>query len=219
MFEQIISLIAPHYCLDCQKEGSLLCYECQNMLLKIDTCYRCRLPSGESNLCRACSNSAPFHKMFATTSYQGIAKELVYKCKFQRASAATAPMARRMTNMPFPLSRDVLITHIPTATSRIRARGYDQAQLIARNFAQEMGMYHTPLLGRLGQRRQVGQGGEARRSQLRHAFYVRYPQIIAERDVVLIDDVITTGSTMEAAALVLKQAGARRVYGLVFALA
>lgn len=158
--------------------------------------------------------------MFAATSYSDVAKELVYKCKFQYSSDAAVPMAqcmmRVMTGVP---PKGLLVSHLPTATSRIRMRGYDQASLMAKRVAQEMGLHHTPLLRRLGHQRQVGKQRSDRLRQMKSAYYAAHPQIVNGQNVLLIDDVITTGSSIESAARTLKQAGANQVFVLVFALA
>jgi ComF family protein len=221
MFEQIISFIAPHTCLNCQKEGSLLCYECQAALPAAIVCYRCGLPSGSYNICNTCSANAPFQKMFAVTPYEGTGKALVHKIKFNRAKGAALPLAQCLARrLPSEISaRKPLIMHIPTATSRIRMRGYDQAALVAAHFAQISESHHTPLLRRHGQQRQLGKGRSERLQQMQHRFYLACPILVEGKDIILIDDVVTTGATMDVAAFMLKQAGAQRVYGLVFALA
>ncbi|HSD56457.1 MAG TPA: phosphoribosyltransferase family protein [Candidatus Saccharimonadales bacterium] len=125
-------------------------------------------------------------------------------------------MARAIADVS---SRDLLVSHLPTATSRIRMRGYDQASLVAKRVAQEMSLHHTPLLRRLGHQRQVGKRRSDRLQQMKNAYYVTHPQVVQGKSILLIDDVVTTGSSIESAAGALKQAGASHVFALVFALA
>ncbi|HKR82318.1 MAG TPA: phosphoribosyltransferase family protein [Candidatus Saccharimonadales bacterium] len=112
---------------------------------------------------------------------------------------------------------NTVLVFVPTATSRVRQRGYDQARLIAR----ELGRLHRipllPALVRVGQRRQVGASGEQRRRQLQDAFRVVRKPTLKGKHVVLVDDVVTSGATLEAAARVLHQAGAQRIDAAVFA--
>jgi len=143
----------------------------------------------------------------------------VHLLKFERTSGAAADIASALVAR-FALSEyGSIITYVPTAPLRIRTRGYDQAALIARATARKAGLPFYALLGRSSNNRQVGKDRAVRKQQMQQAFYARKPGIIANRDVLLVDDVITTGSTCEAAAARLKKAGARQVTLLAFALA
>jgi ComF family protein len=110
-----------------------------------------------------------------------------------------------------------VVVPVPTATDRRRRRGYDQATLIARALARRQDLAHVPCLRRLGRAHQVGAGRAQRLAQLAGAFVVVRPDRIRGKHVVLVDDVITTGATFEAAARALHQAGAARVSAVTFA--
>jgi ComF family protein len=116
-----------------------------------------------------------------------------------------------------PSHPDFVIVPAPTATSRARHRGYDQAALIARSLATKTEVQYLPVLRRSGQHHQVGSNRAERLRQLQNAYRVIRPANIVGKHVLLIDDVLTTGATLEAAAKVLKAAGAKRVSGVVFA--
>jgi len=133
--------------------------------------------------------------------------------KFERARAATATIASAL-HAP-PISTQTVVVPIPTATTRMRQRGYDHAKLIARHFARLNHVAYAPALARMGQHRQVGASGERRRQQLATAF--RATQPLAGKCIILIDDVVTSGATLEAAARTLRIAGAARVDATVFA--
>jgi ComF family protein len=110
-----------------------------------------------------------------------------------------------------------IVVPVPTASSRRRQRGYDQAELIARQLAKLCGLRYTKLLRRRGNSRQVGSSRQLRRLQLADAFYLTHPSMVRGQSVLLIDDVLTTGATLEAAGQVVKQAGSKRVMAAVFA--
>ena len=112
---------------------------------------------------------------------------------------------------------DLLLAPIPTATSRRRQRGYDQSVLLARHIARLTRLPYADCLVRLGQAHQVGSTRAQRLMQLQQAFRVRRSLLVKGRHIVLIDDVITTGASIEAAAAVLYEAGARSVWALAFA--
>jgi ComF family protein len=155
----------------------------------------------------------------AAASYEAQAKELLYALKFERKRAAAEPMATLLARQMTTLSSAYLVVHLPTANARVRLRGYDQAQQIARGVARNLGLPYAALLSRQGARRQVGQDRATRQSQMHDALYVANPRAVAGRSILLIDDVITTGASIVAAASVLRAAGARRVTAAAFAIA
>lgn len=111
-----------------------------------------------------------------------------------------------------------LIVPVPTASVRIRQRGYDHAALLSRHLASTLGGCNWPgAVIRLGQSRQVGASRAQRHVQLKNAFLTRPSGALSGADVLLVDDVVTTGATLEAVALKLKQAGAKTVNAVVFA--
>lgn len=203
MFEQIISLISPFECLGCRAEGSLLCSACVGNTYK---------PVAKE------SSQSVFSELRASCTYEGVAKELVASLKFGRAKAAALPMAMVMSQL-LPNDANLVITHVPTATTRVRMRGYDQSALIAENLARMSGSTFLPLLHRVGQQRQVGKHKVQRSRQLVNAFWVRQNMMSSNMTCVLVDDVITTGSTFEMAGKALRQAGASKIIGIAFAAA
>lgn len=216
MIDHILSLIAPHRCLGCDQEGALLCSACAKVLPKIPPrCYRCRKISLDYKTCAGCRRTSKLHSLRAVTYHDGLAKEVVWKLKFENARAAANDIAKMMAISSTP-SEEAIITHVPTATSRVRRRGYDQARLIARALAKRNSMMHTTLLRRRGQHQQVGASRRERQMQLEGAYQVVDANLASGAHIILVDDVLTTGATLEAVTAALKAAGARRVDALVF---
>jgi ComF family protein len=110
-----------------------------------------------------------------------------------------------------------VIVPVPTSTKRVRQRGYDQAVLLARRIAREINGSYVGTLERHGQQQQRNASRAQRLKQLQDAFVISHPDRIRGKHVVLVDDVVTTGATLEAAAHALKAAGAGRVSAVVFA--
>jgi len=213
--DHIFGIIAPHECLCCSAEGVLLCDCCAKDLPDPPRrCYRCRAASETGLLCSMCR--VPLSGLVAASCYEGISQELVHRFKFARASAASVPIAAAIARNLKVRPHD-LVTYIPTATTRIRERGYDHAKLIGEEVARRLDLPCLSLLVRDGQERQVGKSERQRRTQMKGAFRAVHIAALQNREVVLIDDVLTTGSTLEEAASVLLRAGARRVCAAVFA--
>jgi len=217
MLDAVLSLVAPHVCLQCKAEGSLWCAACRTTApLAAERCYRCHALSNGSRTCKSCRSASPLYSVQAATRYEGCAKQIIWKLKFDRAKAAAETLAEVMADRLTP-AVDMVIVPVPTSTSRVRQRGYDQATLIARYFARHAGQKPVPALMRLGRQQQHTAARAQRLSQLSHAYIVPRPELVTGRYVVLVDDVITTGATLEAAARTLRAAGAKRVSAIVFA--
>jgi predicted amidophosphoribosyltransferase len=149
-----------------------------------------------------------WHAAFA---YDGVARSLVAGVKYRRTHAATAWLADAMAPLVTP-PVPPLVTWAPTTALRRRARGYDHAELLARQLARRI---HRPCRGTL--RRcdgppQTGLPAVARRRGPRFAAHRHVPSA-----VVIVDDVATTGATLAAAAAVLRRSGAQRVVALTAA--
>lgn len=216
LFEHIIGTLAPHLCVQCGREGAVLCDVCADELpLPPQGCYRCGR-SGGRGVCATCQAAGPLHELYAATCYNGAAKKALRMLKFERASAAAQPLARSVSRALKQPQYDMVLP-VPTANYRARQRGYDQAALIARHLALIQHRPYTHLLMRLGKQRQLGQNGTVRRTQLEGAFVVRMPTRVQNKHILIVDDVLTTGSTLEAAARVLLAAGASQVSAAVFA--
>lgn len=219
VLEQIISVIAPHTCVRCDQDGRLVCADCwPEITPKLPSrCYACNSLSVDSKTCKKCRRASKLAHVWVRTAYDGFAKELIHGLKFERKRSAAEVIAAFLAEVDTKKADSMLIVPVPTATSRRRQRGYDQAELIARSYSQQTNQSYAPLLLRDGQSRQVGADRKTRKDQLKQAFWVTNAQRVVDAEVLLIDDVITTGATLEAAAEVLKRAGAKQVNAVVFA--
>lgn len=216
MLEAIIRVLAPHYCIGCGQEDTILCDACRMAELRLvaSRCYVCKKLTRDHAVCSNCKHHGPLRNVWVGAEYSDAAKTLVHRMKFERARAATVPAARQLTEA-VPIMEAVVVP-VPTATSRRRQRGYDQSVLIARQFARQRGLPYQELLIRNGQARQVGTSRSERVRQA-ESFFTHKKVTELPEAVLLIDDVLTTGATLQAAARCLRQAGVRRIYAAVFA--
>lgn len=217
IMESLIGVVAPHECINCSVEGKLLCETCLLLLPKSQPCcYRCRKPSISGLTCQECINETNIEQVQVTTVYQAIPKQLVWKLKMSGAKSAASVIAKRMSDTS-SIKTEVIIVPVPTATSRARLRGYDQAKLIAMQLSKQVGLTYRDSLARSGQMHQHGLAKHDRLNQLKDAYRVKRSKFVKGAQIILVDDVITTGATLEAAALALHEAGAKRIEAIVFA--
>ncbi|HVX24558.1 MAG TPA: phosphoribosyltransferase family protein [Candidatus Saccharimonadales bacterium] len=148
------------------------------------------------------------------TTYEGIAKELIWRLKFAGAVAAAQDMAATVSLVG--LSPMAVFVAVPSSSDRYRQRGYNQAELLMRAWQKDLPLATMYPLTRVGHQHQLGAGRQQRLHQLRTAFRVR-SESVQGAHIILVDDVLTTGATLEAAAAALRQAGAVRIDALVFA--
>ncbi len=216
ILDTLIGTMAPHECLACGAEGDLLCAACTKTLRALpERCYRCQTFMKKSLTCPACGQLSPLASVRVATAYGAAAKQLIWKLKLAGAQSAARVMAQRMSALID--DTEAIIVPVPTATSRIRQRGYDQARLLTRELSWQARLPAYDCLVRSGQTHQHGLRRQDRLTQLTDAFRVKKPRLVRESHIILVDDVTTTGATLEAAAKVLEIAGAKRIEAIVFA--
>ncbi len=216
MLDSIISLFAPHSCLGCNTEGYVLCDDCsQGLPTWPSVCYRCGAATENGETCALCHRRSPLAAIHVLTHYEGLAKDVVWRLKFAGAQAAAKDMTRLLTKR-LALPTGSYVVYVPTASSHVRVRGYDQARLLARQIGRQTGAQQLPCLVRLGQARQVGSNRNQRVAQVADAFRLAAGYDVKGISILLVDDVLTTGATLESAARLLKKAGAARVEAVVF---
>ena len=153
--------------------------------------------------------------------YRGGLRDSLRRFKFsgQKGYAATyGPILAQAVRTYLPGSYDVL-TWVPVSPARRKERGYDQAQLLAQATAQALGTEAVSLLVKTGHnapQSSLTQGSQ-RRSNVAGVYTVPQPETVAGRRVLVIDDILTTGATLEEAARTLRAAGAAQVVAAVLA--
>lgn len=225
ILEATIGLIAPPDCVACSQEGSALCLGCSaaEIVPYGEHCWLCNRVAPGGRTCPQCRPSSPRH-VWITTNYDGAAQNLIKIYKFGHLRAAAPIISDLMiqTLSDFGVLQDIrrlnyLIAPVPTATSRLRRRGFGHSELLARTIARQLKLKDSLILGRLGQSRQLGAKRSERLKSPKDNYFVRSSQAVKDCNILLIDDVVTTGATIRAATKVLRRAGARRIDALVFA--
>ncbi len=224
--ETAIGWLAPPQCLTCGVEGATLCDACSilNIIPFGSRCWQCETLTTNGAACAKCRHAGSPGFIWVVTDYKDVAKDLIQKYKFGQERVAANSIADIMAQTFLTYNSDdsikdhnYLIVPIPTATSRIRERGFDHSALLARHLSKKLGSKSIHALKRIGQTRQVGAKRKQRIEQAQNSYRVVKSGAVTGRNILLIDDVITTGATLQAARAQLRQAGAAKVNALVFA--
>jgi ComF family protein len=172
-------------------------------------------------LCRRMDQ--PYAKAAAYGSYDGGLRDLIHMLKYQGVRPASNVLGRMLSEVlenlrPAVGSRHLTVIPVPLHVSKQRQRGFNQSEMIARVALKLTAARDSYSLLADGLERvrdtqsQIGLTRHQRRENLRGAFRVKYPEAIAGQDVLLVDDVFTTGTTGSECARVLRRAGASRVW-------
>lgn len=227
----LIDLLMPPACIACKAPVATplgFCADCWSALPAIEAarCIQCSVPlpiewAAETH-CLGCLNQPPrFDRAAAPFRYEGPARETVLAFKNGREAYAPQMAAAMLRTAPGCVTPETLVCAVPLHRWRLAARGYNQALLLARAVAHQAGAPLDPdLVVRIrATPRTRGLSRAARRRNAEGAFRLAAdaPSRIAGRDIILVDDVMTSGATASAVAGALKRGGAGRVTVLVYA--
>lgn len=220
-WEQALDLVFPPRCAVCAARGYLLCPTCAATITYIQSpaCPMCGKRVTQPRICPVCrAYPSALDGMVAATVFEGPVRECIHALKYegQRPYAETLAAIARPAFAALP--RPDALVPVPLSTQRERGRGFNQSALIARHLAGD----DVPVMsGWLVRSRdtppQVGQDRAARQANVAGAFLCPDPAAIRGRHLLLLDDVATTGATLDACARALRGAGAASVRALVVA--
>lgn len=219
------NLIFPAYCLECERrlpEGRppLFCDDCLSGISVITSpyCTCCGLPfkSGQAHLCSQC-HVKPYSFTLARASvfYQGPVTSLISDFKFNgklTGLPTLTALAKKSTGF-HDLSEPDIIIPVPLHARRLRERGFNQASLLAHAVFQHNKKKITSslLVRNRATSPQTGLNGRLRRKNLFGAFSIKQPEMVQGKRILLVDDVFTTGSTVNECSRTLNKHGAEQV--------
>lgn len=215
-------LLFPLHCVGCGKAGLSLCEDCMRFLPRLegDLCPRCSRPLGTSSICRSCRTWPLAIEIHAPFQFQGVIREAVHGLKYGNNRSLASPLAELLFIywQSQALFGDVLVP-VPLHRSKLRSRGYNQSELLAIELAKRVGlpMVTSALVRRKNMISQVRTANIGERwANAAGAFECRSLALQGKR-VILLDDVCTTGATLDAAARSIVSTGAGSVWGLTVA--
>jgi ComF family protein len=209
----------PFFCTTCWSDFTLveepLCPHCGRPFDSPEA-----LSSSPDHVCLACRRLPPlFDQALSVGYFEGPLREAVHQFKYRPCRSLGRPLGEWMATNVRLLSNIDIIIPVPLHAKRLRQRGFNQALLLANRMSET---HRIPfscdnLYRSRPTRPQVELTGAERVKNVEGAFSLRKASDVADRSVVLVDDVFTTGATMNECALVLKKAGAARVTALTLA--
>jgi competence protein ComFC len=201
----LIDVLLPKFCLGCGKEGQYICKNCEIFLSEVENGL-----TGSS-------------QVVSVWEYEGLMEKLIYKIKFDKQYHIIDELVEKaLEKIDLSLPDNTYITYVPMYRKRERDRGFNQSCLIAQKLGNVLSpAKHKPIavLSLLAKtkdnRSQVGLGPKERIENVKNVF--EFQGSLAPQNVLLVDDVYTTGATVRECVRVLRKAGVKNVW--IFTLA
>ena len=222
----LLDLVFPKFCIDCGREGDWLCQGCQKEILPVKTqvCPGCGIISQNGKYCRKHRKPHGLSGIVVAAYYEeGPIKELIHNFKYNHILELKEILGGLLVKVlkdNFDVMKGkVIITAVPLHYLRKSQRGFNQSELLAGAVADKLKLQKNfNILKKIRYTKpQVKFSGKIRRKNLQNSFEFNKKFNILGRTIILVDDVTTTGTTLNECAKVLREAGARKVWGLVVA--
>ncbi len=195
----ILDFIFPKYCLECRKSGKYMCCDCVSKVL-----------------------DGTFDKNnFAVFKYKGVIRKAIVSLKYKFASdIADELVSMSVDRLKSTKFHNITLIPIPLHKQRENWRGFNQSEILGEKIARKLNWEYMPnlLIRSKNTHPQVNLKGDERRKNLSGVFCVNHPQIQhTKHNILIFDDVYTTGSTIKEAKKVLEKAGFKNIYSLTVA--
>ncbi|MFA6422714.1 MAG: ComF family protein [Candidatus Buchananbacteria bacterium] len=225
--EAVLNLFFPKRCIECQSYGSFLCDSCLGKL-KVPAnseCHNCRLSSQNGKLCDQCAGKSFLDFLWIMGDYDDqIIKDIICKIKYEYIEELSYALDKLIKDFFVEVQyfKNSLFVPVPLHRRRLLERGFNQAQLISERVSQIIGgvidvnllvriKYNAPQAKLSAKERRANLAGFFKINTERSEFYDK------KRPIILVDDVYTTGTTMQECAKLLKNEGFESVGGIVIA--
>ena len=230
----ILDLLFPASCVSCGAQESVFCVPCKSAIpLSEPACFVCNARKPSGSICDSCRSRTPFlTRVWWAISYDNEhARNALVQFKYNSnqalaqtlAECIVASIEKRAQAHNARIPAHAALLAIPLHPRKKRLRGFNQSELLASHIAQKLSLplLQTNVLIRIKNTSPQAQAGgrEKRMNNVDHAFEINQASLheIKNRVIILVDDIATTGSTLNDAARALKAADAAHVWGLVVA--
>ncbi len=229
----ILDILFPKRCINCKKFGDYVCADCFTRF-SFDSgsmCLVCGNGSIDGLTHPICRGKYVIDGAFCGFSYKGITKRAIYVLKYQPFLFDIAGMLSELLYesliqqeqfIKFLQKGSIIFVPIPLSSKKLRARGYNQAKLLAEKLGKKFSIGVEEVLERtFDTKPQFNLKREERRENVKGAFTINNDKLLMikkeDKTIFLVDDVLTTGSTLLESANVIKRNGIEKAYGLCFA--
>ena len=223
-----LDLLFPRFCVSCGIEGTWLCASCKEdiVLVKSQLCAGCQRLSPNGRYCPKCRKGKALKGIIVASYYEeGPIREMIHNFKYNSVTELDNELVdllyQAFKNFKENNIKIDIITFAPLHSARLAQRGYNQAEILANKLSGKTKIEVKPLLYKNKKtKRQVELTGKKRRENLLGVFGTRMKNLessVKNKKILIIDDITTTGTTLNECAKVLKDAGAKEIWGLVVA--
>jgi len=226
----LLDLLFPKFCISCGKDGSYLCQNCFSLIdiLERQYCPFCSRPKIviDGKTCNFCNRSKSLNGLYCAASYNNfIVKKLINQFKYEPyIKELSKPLSSLIVTHLINLDKvenfqDYILVPIPLHKKKLKKRGFNQASEIAKELSENLKIpvFNDALIKTKQTPAQVNLKKEEREENIKGVFLCQKPELVMGKKILLIDDIFTTGSTMEQCARLLKEAGAKVVWGIIVA--
>lgn len=226
----LLDLIFPKFCVNCKKMGDYLCPNCfTHLSMDVSSiCLVCTKPSYDGLTHPGCQSKNNIEGSFTGVVFNITAKKLVHAIKYKPYLRDLAEFLTEILyesliqNEEFDRikNKNLILVPIPLNNNKFKKRGYNQAEVLANKLGEKLNFKVLNLLERTRDTKsQVGLNKIERKLNIEGAFEInkKYSSEIKNKNIILVDDILTTGATFSEATKILKKNGAGKIWAIAFA--
>lgn len=216
----INDFLFPIKCVSCGKQDSILCKNCEDKIRTFNEgfCFSCLKKREDFSVCPKCKQNTFLDGVFILGDYKDYTlKKLIWDLKFNFIKDSAGPLSALLFDRFKNIDKNnFTITAVPLHEKRLKQRGFNQSEIIAKSFANNLDIsYENYLIRDKNTESQKDLTRFERKINMDDVFKISSE--VRGKNIYLLDDVITTGATLDSAAKTLKENGAIKVWGVVLA--